>query len=162
MDIDWIKFRAELEAQGQIYWIQHKNRKKIETPSAMRKRLKAIEGQLGKLEAAINSVPYTPPDLTPVRQWVQDLFLLYASLEAADKFGFAGRSNYFRDMLCEWLLIEWVNTLGGDLSFSRDEFQTPYGPLIDFLSIVLTAILGRAPGPSGAAKIIEQHRKADD
>jgi hypothetical protein len=164
--VDWVGFRWNLEGQGQLYWSQHEGRKKFGKPSVMRKRLKAVEGQLRKLQAGLKSLPdhvtHGAPDLAPVQQWVQDWLFIYEHLETGDKFGFAGRSDYYRDMLCEWLLIEWVNTLGGDLSFSRDQFEIPYGPLIDFLSIILTAILGRAPGPSGIAKMIDQCRKADD
>jgi hypothetical protein len=34
--------------------------------------------------------------------------------------------------------------------------------LIDFLTLTMKAIAGKAPGPSGIAKIIDQYRKADD
>jgi hypothetical protein len=99
-------------------------------------------------------VLHRAPDLKPVEQWLQDWFFIY---EAIDH-GFSGRSDYYRDLLCEGLLSEWVETLGGELSFSRDKNETPYGPLIDFLSITLKATLGRAPGPSGIAKIIDRYR----
>jgi hypothetical protein len=164
--VDWWKFRRDTESQGWAYWKMHEGRRKFGLPSEMRKRLKTVQGQLRKLQAGISSLPdhvnHRAPDLSPVEQWLQDWLLLYESLEERMSFGFSGRSDYYRDVLCKFLLIEWANTLGGELSFSRDQFETPYGPLIDFLSIILTAILGRAPGPSGIAKMIDQYRKADD
>ncbi len=164
--VDWWKFRRETEDQGRAYWKMHEARRKFGLPSEMRKRLKTVQGQLRKLQAGMKSLPdhvsHRAPDLSPVEQWLQDWLLLYESLEERMSFGFSGRSDYYRDMLCEWLSIEWVTTLGGELSFSRDQNETPYGPLIDFLSITLKAILGKAPGPSGIAKIIDQYRKADD
>jgi hypothetical protein len=160
--VDWVGFRWELEGQGQIYWKQHECRKKFGIPSEIPRRLKTVEGQLGKLQAGIKSLPdhvkFGAPDLSPVKEWLHASLSLYETLVGPMSLGFSGRSDYSRDMLCEWLMTEWVNTLGGDLSFSRDQHETPYGPLIEFLSITLKAILGKAPGPSGLAKIIDQYR----
>jgi hypothetical protein len=164
--VDWWEFRRRAEGQGWTYWHMHEGKKKFGGPSAIRKRLKAAERHLRKMQAELQSLPdhvtHSAPDLAPMDQWLQDALPFYEILEARFADGFAGRSDYYRDMLIEWFLIEWETTLGGELSYSRRLDGTPYGPLIDFLSIVLTAILGRAPGRSGLAKIIDQYRKADD
>jgi hypothetical protein len=164
--VDWIGFRWKLEGQGQIYWSQHEGRQKFGKPSMIRKRLKAVERHLHKMQAEQRSlqdhVTLSAPDLAPMKQWLQDSLSFYEILEGRFAYGFTGRSDYYRDKLCEWLLIEWVNTLGGQLSYSRRLDGTPYGPLIHFLSTILRAILGRGPGPSGIAKMIDQYRKADD
>jgi hypothetical protein len=164
--VDWWEFRRQAEAQGWNYWQMHEGKKRFGKPSAIHKRLKAAEGYLRKMQAELRSLPdhvtHSAPDLAPMDHWLQDSLPFYEILEARFADGFAGRSDYYRDMLCESLLSEWVNTLGGELSFSRRLDGTPYGPLIDFLSIALTAILGRAPGASGLAKMIDQYRKADD
>lgn len=164
-DIDWSKLRRELEGQGRLYWMQHKGRKEFGLPPMMRKHLDGLVQKSRKLQGELSSLPphvlSGAPDFAffnALEEWLQNWRSIYESLEEPMSFGFSGRSDYYRDMLCEWLLIEWVNTLGGELSFSRDQFETPYGPLNDFLSIILTAILGRAPGPSGLAKIIDQYR----
>jgi hypothetical protein len=164
--VDWWEFRRDAEIQGWNYWKMHEGRKKYGKRSAIRKRLKAAERHLRKMQAELKSLPnhvtHSAPDLASMDQWLQDSLSFNEILEERFAYGFAGRSDYYRDMLCEWLLVEWVNTLGGELSYSRRLDGTPYGPFIDFLSIVMTAILGRAPGPSGLAKIIDQYRKADD
>ena len=158
--VDWVGFRWELEGQGQLYWTQHECRQKFGKPSVIRKRLKAVERHLRKMQAELRSLQdheVRAPDLAPMEQWLQDSLSCYEGLGRFDH-GFTGRSDFYRDMLCYGLITEWVNTLGGDLSFSRDQHETPCGPLIDFLSITLKPILGKAPGPSGLAKIIDQYR----
>jgi hypothetical protein len=163
--IDWSKLRRQLEGQGRMYWSLHEGRREFGQPSKMRKRLEGILRQSRKLQRGLSALPRhifygrAPViDFDALEQWLQDWLFIYESLEGPDASGFSGRSDYYRDLLCEWLLDDWVNTLGGELSFSRDEYEKPYGPLIDFLSITLTAILGKAPGPSGLAKIIEDYR----
>jgi hypothetical protein len=159
--VDWVGFRWELEGQGQLYWVQHECRKKFNY-SVICKRLKAVERYLRKMQAELRSLQdhVTPRalDLAPMEQWLQDSLSGYEFLEERFAHGFTGRSDFYRDMLCDGLITEWVNTLGGDISFSRDQYETPCGPLIDFLTITLKAILGKAPGPHGIAKIIDQYR----
>lgn len=72
---------------------------------------------------------------------------------------FAGKSNPIQSEL-EWRLMDLWKRSGGKLRWSRkkDDPTTPYGPLVDFLTLTLNAILGWAPGPSGIAKMIDRHR----
>ncbi len=162
--VDWSEFRRKLDGQGRMYWSQHEGRKQFGLPPKMRKRLEGLLRQSRKLQGDLSSLPrhvlYGAPDFgfNAVEEWLQNWLFIYKSLEGPDAFGFSGRSDYYRDMLCKWLVVEWGDTLGGELSFARDQYEVPYGPLIDFLSITLTAILGKAPGPSGLAKIIDQYR----
>jgi hypothetical protein len=159
--VDWIGLRWELEGQGQLYWVQHECRKKFNY-SVIRKRLQAVERHLRKMQVELRSlqdhVTLRAPDLAPMEQWLQDSLSCYEVLGERFANGFTGRSDFYRDMLYDGLITEWVNTLGGDLSFSRDQYETPSGPLIDFLSITLKAILGKAPGQPGLAKIIDKYR----
>jgi hypothetical protein len=99
---------------------------------------------------------------------------------------FAGNNDPMRNQL-DWTLMSiWVEA-GGKLSYSRkkekrppgrrahtgrgaaarDDRQdhadaerpnTPYAPLVNFLTRTLEAILGRTYGPSNIAKIISRHR----
>ncbi|WMT71896.1 hypothetical protein [Bradyrhizobium sp. Ash2021] len=72
---------------------------------------------------------------------------------------FAGQRDFMQNRL-EWTLMSiWVEA-GGELSYSRkkDDPGTPYGPLIDFLTLTLKAILGRTYRPSNIAKMIDRHR----
>ena len=162
--VDWTKFRRGIEGQRQIYWSQHAGRKKFGLPPKMRKRLEGLLRQARKLQADVNSLPdhvlHGAPDFgfNSLEEWLQNWLSIYEGLEGPFSSGFYGRSDYYRDQLCEWLLIEWVNTLGGKLSYSRKLDGTPYGPLIEFLAITLKAIVGKAPGASGIAKIIDEFR----
>jgi hypothetical protein len=125
------------------------------------KRPDVLLRQTRKLQEGLKSVPdhvlTGAPEfgLNSLEQRLQDWLSLHAALGGPF---FSGRNEYYRDLLYEALLAEWVDTLGGQLSFARDQYEQPYGPLIDFLSITLKAILGRAPGPSGIAKIIDKYR----
>jgi hypothetical protein len=99
---------------------------------------------------------------------------------------FAGKRNPIQAEL-EWRLIDLWKRSGGKPGYSRkkekrlpyrrahtgrgaaarDDRQdhadaerpnTPYAPLIDFLTPTLNAILGKALKPSGVAKLIDRHR----
>jgi hypothetical protein len=99
---------------------------------------------------------------------------------------FAGKSNPIQAEL-EWGLIQIWKWSGGKLAYSRkkekgrssrrahtgrgatarDDRQdhadaerpnTPYAPLVDFLKLTLSAILGKTYRPSGIAKMIDRHR----
>jgi hypothetical protein len=72
---------------------------------------------------------------------------------------FRGRKDPIRHWLEIRLLARWIGYLDGDLSFSRKLDGTPSGPLVEFLTLTLKAILNTAPGPDGIATIIDQHRK---
>jgi hypothetical protein len=163
-DIDWLIFRRELELEGRVYWSLHTVRKAFGVPSKVRDRLNILLRQYHKLQDGLNSLPrpilQDIPDITPLEAWLRDQQKFYENSAKIDRHGFSGNTDYYREMLCDWLINEWVDTLGGELSFSRDQKdnERPYGPLVDFLSITLTAIVGKAPGPSGLAKIIEDYR----
>lgn len=60
---------------------------------------------------------------------------------------FRGRKDPIRFWLEIKLLACWISLLEGDLSFSRKLDGTPFGPLVEFLTLTLQAILGAAPGP---------------
>lgn len=96
---------------------------------------------------------------------------------------FSGKSNPIQARL-EWELMRLWKRSGGKLSYSRrkesgrrahtgrgatarDDGQdyadaerpgTPYALLVDFLTLTLNAILGKALKPSGIAKVIDRHR----
>jgi hypothetical protein len=99
---------------------------------------------------------------------------------------FAGKSNPIQAEL-EWRLIDLWKRSGGKLAYSRkkeegrstrrartrrgamvrdhgknyadpDRPNTPYAPLVDFLRLTLSAILGKTYRPSGIAKMIDRHR----
>jgi hypothetical protein len=161
--IDWLKVRHELEGAGRGYWWLHEQRRLFGIPSTVQKELKALLQQLRKLQAGLKSLPRwvtneIPADITPLEPWLQDLLKRYKRLAEIERYGFAGRRDNYRDILHEQLFEKWCDTLGGELSYARDAYEVPCGPLIEFLGITLTAILGQAPGPSGLAKIIDEYR----
>jgi hypothetical protein len=72
---------------------------------------------------------------------------------------FRGKSDPIQELL-EWkLMIMWVEA-GGELDYSRkkNDAGTPYGALVDFLSLTLEAVLGKKYQPSGIAAMIDRHR----
>jgi hypothetical protein len=95
---------------------------------------------------------------------------------------FAGKGNLIQAEL-EWQLIQLWRKAGGKLAYSRKKEKgrtdtgrrvtrpegrqdhadaegpnTPYAPLVDFLTLTLSAILGKTYRPSGIAKMIDRHR----
>ncbi|MCK1356585.1 MULTISPECIES: hypothetical protein [unclassified Bradyrhizobium] len=161
--IDWEGFRKAFEVQGQLYWEQHEGRRRLGTPSIILKHLKTLHQTFSKAQTEMKRLPdhvkHSAPDLERNKQWTQDQIAFYEAIMEPMSLGFSGRSDYYRDMLCEWLMIEWITTLGGELTYSRKFDGDPYGPLIEFLRLSLKAILGKAPGTSGIAKIIDDFRK---
>jgi hypothetical protein len=95
---------------------------------------------------------------------------------------FAGQSNPIQAEL-EWQLVHLWKKSGGKLAYSRKKEKgrtdtgrgatpgehrrdhadaqrpdTPYAPLIDFLKLTLSAVLGKTLRPSGIAKIVDRNR----
>jgi hypothetical protein len=179
--VDWLAVRRRLEARGRRYWMDTVSRKSSGPPAKIRKRLERLLQQIRNLQVEVKSLPdyvlrhapdsgdelldsapvfsFEPaPDFgfKPQEQWLQDWLFAY---ENADRAPFSGSRDPVRDLLLyESLLEQWVAPLGGKLAYSRRLDGTPYGPLIEFLTITLKAYLGKAPGPHGIAKIIERYR----
>jgi hypothetical protein len=95
---------------------------------------------------------------------------------------FAGQSNPIQAEL-EWQLVHLWKKSGGKLAYSRKKEKgrtdtgrgaraeqdrqghadaerpnTPYAPLMDFLKLTLSAVLGKTLRPSGIAKIVDRNR----
>jgi hypothetical protein len=170
--VDWPEVRQKIEARGRTYWVVTEGRKASDPPAKIRKRLERLIKKIRNLQIEAGLLPdYVlsrapdsglepldgAPDFSfkPQEQWLQDWLSNY---ENTDRAPFSGRSDPYRDLLYEWLLEQWVGPLGGELSWSRDLDQIPCGPLVDFLAVMLKAILGEAPGPHGIAKIIDQYK----
>lgn len=157
-DIEWPKVRKHIEVQGLAYWTGHEGRNAFGLPPKMRKTLGGLLRQVRKLREGMKSLPrhvlIDGPDVSfeALEQRLEDWLFIYNALDGPS---FSGRRDYYRDDLYQELLQLWVDPLEGRLSYSRKLDGTPYGPLIDFLTIIVTAILGKAPGPSGMAKIID-------
>jgi hypothetical protein len=117
---------------------------------------------LRELQAAVNALPYPFPESSPdfnleeQERWLQEWLVHYEYLAGSR---FRGRRDPYRHWLELGLLALWIDLFDGDLSFSRKLDGTPFGPLVEFLTLTLRAITGRAPGPDGIAKIIDQYRK---
>lgn len=73
---------------------------------------------------------------------------------------FADKKNPMQYQL-EWTLMSIWADAGGKLRYSKkkDDSNTPYRPLVDFLTLTLAAILGKTYRPSNIAKIIDRHRQ---
>jgi hypothetical protein len=151
-----------------------KQRKKIEQALAsIRQSQKALAVLVddGLLD---NDFPH--PNLTHpehcLKEWLSD-YDMWVGL-------FAGKSNPIQAEL-EWQLIELWKESGGKLAYSRKKEKgrtdtgrgaredrqdhteaeppnTPYAPLVNFLKLTLSAILGKTYKPSGIAKMIDSYR----
>lgn len=165
-DIDWPEVRRRIELAGWAFWEYHRLRLQSGQPVVVRKRLEIVQRRSRELQEALSALPDNirskapHPDLTTLDNWLWALLTTYGVLAGR---GFAKNSDAYRVELYDSLLECWEGMIGGELSFSRrPDDDTPYGRLIDFLTLTVGAILGRAPGPHGLAKIIDQYRKAND
>ena len=166
-DIDWREVRQNIEWSGRAYWDSHRLRlQSARQQTEVRKRLDTLQRRLRELLEAFTALPdnfrsHAPrPDLTALDSWLRGR-LTDIGTEADP--GFSRNSDAHRADLYASLLDYWKGPLSGKLSFSRrPDDDTPYGMLIDFLTLTVGPILGRTPGPHGLAKIIDQYRKAGD
>lgn len=156
--------RSEIEIIGAAFWDMRRSRSQHGSPAKLRKRLEILQRQSRDLQEGLKALPdrlrasAPHPDLTELDRWLWALLMTFGVLAGPP---FSKNRDLYRDWLYDALLERW-EALGGELSFSRRLDNTPYGPLIDFLMMTVKAIVGKAPGASGMAKIIEQHRKARD
>jgi hypothetical protein len=161
--IDWSGARQEIEAIGYLFHFGRTQRMQLGSPVTIRNRLRTLLRETRKLQSGLNALPApfrgNDPGLDALDQRLQSYLFIY------DYFGgeaFRGRRDPYRLELEDRLLKLWTDWLGGELSFSRKLDNTPYGPLIEFLTLTLQAITGSAPGPDRLAKMIDQYRKAPD
>jgi hypothetical protein len=160
--VDW---RREIERIAQDYWEMRalkemfvdelrgkqpaKQREKIRKASKLTGQLQKILAELaddGLLEDAnINWLEHR------VKEWLSDYNFWVRP--------FAGQSNPIQSELA-WRLIKLWETSGGKVCWARkkDAAGTPYGPLVDFLTHTLKAIVGKALKPSGVARLIDRYR----
>lgn len=178
-----IDFRREIDRIGQDYWDAQaaremwvrklegkkaaEQRKTIERALKSTQQLRATMAELSGTGLLDNDFPY--PDLESVEHrlqaWLSDYDVWIRPFE--------GMSNPIQAELESRLLDLWKKA-GGRLAFTREpeparrpikpvrrqlrEPGTPYGPLVDFLTLALHAILGRSFTPAGIAGVIERHR----
>ena len=169
---DWLvgtDWRREIERIGRDYWeaqaTREKWRKKLQgkNPAKQREKIRKVWISMCQLQKVVAELAdnglldddFPHPDLKSPEQrleaWLSD-YDLWVGL-------FAGQSNPIQADMESMLMHLWRRS-GGKLSYSRkkDDPGTPYGPLVDFLTHTLNAILGKAPKPSGVAKLIDRYR----
>ena len=164
--VDW---RREIERIGQEYWEIRASRKmwvnkfRRKQPAKQREKIRKaliLMRQLQKVLAELvddgllgDDFPH--PHLERPEQRLKELLYDYDLWVGL----FAGQSNPIQADMESMLMHLWRRS-GGKLSYSRkkDDPGTPYGPLVDFLTHTLNAILGKAPKPSGVAKLIDRYR----
>jgi hypothetical protein len=165
-DVDW---RRAIEWIGQDYWEMRAlkemwvNELRGTQPAKQREKLRKawiLMRQLEKVLAELADVGLFGDDFPlpnfnwpvhRIEEWLSDYNFLVRP--------FAGQSNPIQSEL-EWRLMKLWERSGGMLRYSRrkDDPGTPYGPLIDFLTLTLNAILGKTLKPSGVARVIDRHR----
>jgi hypothetical protein len=160
--IDWAKVRDEIERLGREAVQLRHNRSYLGPPLKIRNSLRRVLRLRRELQAAMNALPEPirgsspDPDLEEQERRLQSWLDRYELLAGP---AFRGHKDPIRFWVEVRLLVLWMGELEGDLSFSRKLDGTPSGPLVEFLTLTLQAIMTTAPGPDGIAKIIDQHRK---
>ncbi|MEH2563506.1 hypothetical protein V1289_003133 [Bradyrhizobium sp. AZCC 2289] len=153
-------------------------RKKIH--KAWKLKCQSREALAGLLKDGLLDDDSLDPDL---KSWEEKLLEEWLSDYDVWVRPFAGESDPIQARL-EWELMRLWKRSGGKLGYSRkkesgrrahtsrgaaarDDGQdyadaerpgTPYAPLVNFLTLTLNAILGKALKPSGIAKVIDRHR----
>jgi hypothetical protein len=161
-DIYCLRARDVIERLGRIFLLLKAQRSHLGSPVKIRDGLRTALRLLRELQAAMNALPYPLPEsssdfnLEEQERWLQGWLVHYEYLAGPR---FRGRKDPYRHWLELGLLASWIDLFDGDLSFSRKLDGTPFGPLVEFLTLTLHAIIGSSPGPTGIAKIIEQYRK---
>jgi hypothetical protein len=159
--------RRDIEGFGRAVWEMRRTRSQLGPPAKLLKSVRGLLKQTHKLQRALKASlpdrllalgPEHGQPLEGLDQWLQALLVIYESLAGPE---FSRRSDFYRVWLYEALLEYWAESLGGKLSFSRAQpANRPYGHLIEFLTLTVSAIFSEAPGPSRMAKIIDQYRRA--
>ena len=164
--VDW---RREIERIGQEYWEIRASRKmwvnklRGKQPAKQREKIRKAWILMRRLQKVLAELEddgllgddFLPPNLNSseprVKEWLSEYNFWVRP--------FAGQSDPIQSEL-EWRLMNLWKRSGGKLRWSRkkDDPGTPYGPLVDFLTHTLNAILGKALKPSGVAKLIDRHR----
>jgi len=165
--VDW---RREIERIAQDYWEMRALKKmwvdelRAKQPAKQRKKIRKAEKSMHRLQKNLAELAhdgllgddFRPPNLNwperRVKEWLSDYNFWVRP--------FAGQSNPIQSELA-WRLINLWKRSGGKVRWSRkkDAAGTPYGPLVDFLTHTLNAITGKAPKPSGIARVIDRHRR---
>ena len=149
-DIDWVQVRGTMEQLGRMYLMVRAQRSHLGSPVKIRNRLRTALRLIRKLQAAMNALPDplrgSSPDsnLEEQDRRLQSWLVRYEYLAGPQ---FRGRKDPYRHWLELGLLTLWIDLFKGDTSFSRKLDGTPYGPLVEFLTLTLHAITGSAPGP---------------
>ncbi len=149
--IDWVLARHTMEQLARTWLMMRASRLRLGPPVEFRNRLRTR-----KFQAAMKALLYPLRGIGPTDQWLQGLLLHYEYLAGRT---FRGRKDPHRHWLQLGLLALWTDLFKGDLSFARKDDETPYGPLVEFLTLTLHAITGSAPGPHGIAKIIQRYKE---
>ncbi|MGY4319000.1 hypothetical protein [Bradyrhizobium sp. JR3.5] len=163
--VDLVLARDELELLGQHSWLSKSQRSQLGPPVKIRDDLRTALRLSRELQAAIKALPVAlrgsgpDPNLEEQDRRLQAALHMYEYLAGPL---FRGRRDPYRMQLEDGLLAYWADVFDGDFSFSRRLDGTPYGPLIEFLTLTLRAITGSAPGPDRIAKIIVQYRDTPD
>lgn len=161
-DIYWLQVRGSVELLGRMYQMGRVSRAHLGSPVKIRNRLRTTLRLMRQLQAAVNALPLDIRGSSSDFDFEEQERRLQSWLDRYEYYAgpqFRGQKDPNRHFLEIGLLTHWTDSLGGDPSFGRKLDGTPYGPLVDFLTLTLHAITGSAPGPDAIAKIIEKYRK---
>jgi hypothetical protein len=159
---DWVGARDSVELLARIWLMNQARRSHLGSPVKIRDGLRTALRLLRQLQAAMNALPVDIRASTPDFGLEEQARQLQKWLVQYEYFAgpqFRGRKNPHRHWLEIGLVTLWTDLFKGDLSFTRKLDGTPYGPLVEFLTLTLAAITGSAPGPDAIAKIIDKYRK---
>ena len=165
-EIDWLEVRRAIEEAGrefsEIETLREQRRRSVKYKEALesarrhlwdlRDRLERME-TLSPLGGDVDGLP--DPGLKLHERRLKELSTQYEKWSTP----FGGRKNRNRETLEAKLLTIWEKQLGGWVRSSKNKFDEPTGPLLRFLKLTLTPIMGESPGPSGLESIIDKAKK---
>jgi hypothetical protein len=165
-EIDWLEVRRAIEEAGrefsEIETLREQRRRSVEYNEALgsaRGHLRDLQERLSRLEMLSplgNDLDGLPdPGLKLLERRLHDLRVQYEKWTTP----FGGRKNRNRETLEAKLLTIWEKQLRGWVRSSKNKFDEPTGPLLRFLKLTLTPIMGESPGPSGLKSIIDKAKK---
>ncbi|MGY3496752.1 hypothetical protein [Bradyrhizobium sp. USDA 4502] len=166
-NIDWTEARRALESAGHEYSEIENLREQRRRSGEYKETLDTAERNLRSFRAALSRLESLSPsgdDLNGLpdpgryEARLKHLRVQYNIWSAP----FSGRNNQIRDTLRDQLLSIWEIKLHGRLGSSKNKFDEPIGPLIRFLEVTLTAIMGEPPSPYTLRDIINRAKKLRD
>jgi hypothetical protein len=165
-DIDWLKVRRALEEAGRQFAEVTAQREGRRRSKEYREFLRGAQWHLGGLQDRLSRLEMLSPsgrDLDgmpdPGLEWLEERLEQLSAEYERWSVPYAGKRNWIRETLENRLLDIWEGQLHGRVRSSKTADQEPAGPLLRFLRVTLTAIIGTSPRAWGLESIVDKAKK---